>query len=302
MVSPAPLRALSAFEATARHTSMARAAQELGISSSAVSQQIKWLEGYLRRQLFHRSKRPMVLSEAGDRLFHSITGAFADIDNAMQRLGPSSVHGSLAVRASPSLTAKWLIHRIKQWREEFPSVELRLEAVNDFIEFDWSGFDLDIRAGTGNWPGHFCYPLMDETILPLCSPGYLANGPVAAAELTDHSLIYSEKSPFSWAQWFELNGIRPDREPKALRLDRSFLSLEAAKNGLGIALESTFLAADEIASGQLVPAVRGGVPLPIQQHWLVCPHQRLRVPKNRQFIEWLWQALPAQWRTAKPDI
>lgn len=300
MVSPVSLRALSAFEATARHTSVARAANEMGISSSAVSQQISWLESHLKRQLFERSKRPMVLSEYGERLYDAVTGPLSDIDNALNRLEPASVHSTLSIRTSPSLTANWLIRNIGAYRRLFPHVELRFEAINEDVGFDWSGFDLDIRSGYGNWPGLFSYPLLDEEIIPLCSPRYLEEQSIDLNDLSGHTLIHTEKSPISWTQWFQQNEIRPEREPYALRLDRSFLSIDAAKHGLGIALESTFLAATEIRSGELVPAFGDLRPIRIQQHWLVCPHQRLRIPKNEGFIIWLWQTLPEQWRTTAP--
>ncbi len=302
MVSPVPLRALSAFEATARHSSMARAAQELGVSSSAVSQQIKWLENYLQRQLFQRSKRPMVLSEAGDRLFNQIFGAFNEIDNALHRMEPAPSHSALAIRTPPSLTAKWLIYQIKDYRRLHPDIELRVDAVNEFLEFDWSGFDLDIRSGTGTWPSLFSYPLMEETITPLCSPDYQKNGPIALSDITGKTLISSEKSPFSWNHWFQKNSFRPDQEPESLRFDRSFLSIEAAKQGMGIALESTFLAHQEIATGKLIPAIAESQPLQIRQHWIVCPYQRLRSTKVRNFISWLWDTLPNVGRSVKPDI
>jgi len=302
MVSPAPLRALSAFEATARLSSVARAAQELGVSASAISQQIKWLERHLQRQLFQRSKRPMVLSEAGDRLFNAITGAFRDIDAALTRLEPTAAHRSLAIRTPPSLTAKWMIHQVADFRERFPGMELRLEATNEYIEFDWTGFDLDVRIGNGNWPGLYSYPLMTEEILPLCSPAYLKRGPLALGDLSEQTLIHSAKSPFTWSQWLHENNAALDREPDALRFDRSFLSIETAAQGQGVALESSFLAAREIGSGLLVPAVRNTQPLRIKQHWLVCPYQRLRSTKVRDFIHWLWGHLPNAWKTLPPEL
>ena len=302
MVSPSPLRALSAFEATARLSSVSRAAQELGVSASAISQHIKWLEGYTQRQLFQRDRRPMALSEVGYRLFSSITGAFSEIDNALNRLEPTSGHRTLSIRTSPSLTAKWLIHQVKPFREQFPEIELRMDAVKEHSDFDWSGFDVDIRSGTDNWPGLFSYPVMDEEVMPMCSPEYLNGSSIKPEDISDHTVIYSEKSPFTWSHWFQKNQVLMKSEPEALRLDRSFLSIEAATQGLGITLESTFLAARELEAGLLVPAIANTKSLNIKQHWIVCPYQRLRSPKVRTFIFWLWEQLPKKWKTAAPDI
>ena len=279
MATVIPLRALAAFEATARHSSMARASSELGVSASAISQQVKWLENHVQRQLFLRSKRPMVLSEAGERLFDSITGPFAELSGALDRLEPSQSRQRLSLRTPPSFTSKWLLGVLGDYRRLKPDLELRIEATNEYINFDWSEFDLDIRIGKGDWPGLYAQPLLEEEFMPLCTPSMrqvISDNPQT---LLQQTLIHSEKAPVSWSMWMRENDMLPDRSLNALRFDRSMLSIEAATKGYGVAMESGFLARQELEQGVLVPALTNTIPISHRQHWIICPYQRLRYRK-----------------------
>jgi LysR family transcriptional regulator, glycine cleavage system transcriptional activator len=270
-----PVRAIWVFHAAARAGSVSRAAEELGVTPSAVTQQIQALEVQLGVTLLTKAGRRVVLTEAGERYFATSTIR-----------GYRSVT-SLTVRATPTLSNKWLLPRLSAFLDRHPELEIRLDGTNEPTDFNRELVDLEIRHGDGRWPGLFVEALVEETFVPACAPALAAAGSLGAADLTRFRLIHSVKSQAQWPAWFKLAGIQPAERWRRVLFDRSHMAIDAAAGGMGIALESSMMMERELQSGQLVCPVLGPPPVHIVTQWIVCPRDHLRQKKVRLFLEWL---------------
>jgi LysR family transcriptional regulator, glycine cleavage system transcriptional activator len=282
-----PFRAISMFHAAVRAGSVSRAAQELGVTPSAVSQQIHSLELFLGTALLVKVGRQIKLTEAGERYYDMISGGVEQIVEATHRLRGYRAVTVLTIRAAPSLSSKWLLPRLGSFIAKHPQFEVRIDGTNEPTNFDREDIDIDLRHGEGRWPGLFVEGLAEERFFPVCSPDYAAAGSVMPADLTNHRLIHSVKSMVQWTHWFAALGIVPDRRWHRVLFDRSHMVVDAAVDGLGIALESNLLMWQELRQGRLVCPVAEPPPITAVTQWIVCPHNRLRLSKVRAFIEWL---------------
>ncbi|MFC7398988.1 LysR substrate-binding domain-containing protein [Chelatococcus sp. GCM10030263] len=282
-----PLRAISAFYAAARSGSISRAAQDLGVTPSAVSQQIHFLESYLGTSLLAKSGRGIALTEAGGRYFELIADQLDGIEDATQRLrGYSSVQ-VLTVRVAPTTATKWLLPFLQEFLDAHPSLEVRIDATNEPTDFLREGVDVEIRHGEGRWQGLFVEPLTEENVVPLCSPRLAAPGSLQAADLVNFRLIHSVKTLVQWGPWLRMAGVEPDLRWKRVLFDRSHMSIDAAAAGMGIALESNLTTWRERRDGLLICPIASPPRCTIVSQWIVCPHDNLRRGKVRSFIDWV---------------
>lgn len=207
---------------------------------------------------------------------------------------------ALNVRATPTLSNKWLLPRLGSLIDLHPDMEVRLDGTNEPTDFDRELVDVEIRHGDGRWPGVFVEGLAEETFWPVCAPGYASPASLDALDLADHRLIHSVKSQAQWTRWFALAGVEPPRRWRKVLFDRSHMAIDAAAGGLGIALESTLMIERELASGALICPVREAPEIRLVTQWVVCPRDNLRKRKVRLFLDWLhrerdaWQALQAK--------
>ncbi len=284
-----PLRALLAFETTARHLSVGRAAEELNLSSSAVSHQLRIIEDFLGVRLFHRTTRTMRLTDAGFSYFKLVFGGFDRIAAATQDIVDAGFTDVLTIKCPPSLVPGWLIPRLESFQAAHPDIDLRLQAPSEPVNRVDSLVDMELRYGEGEKAGFLVEPFLDEAIVPLANPQIarrLRKKSVAEA-LSSTPLIHSERSPLNWTAWLRLHKIHGVNVSRGLRFDRGFLSTQAARAGLGIALESTVFAAHDIESGNLVQLFRE---LPAERrmaHFMVIPLANAELPKVLKFKEWL---------------
>ncbi len=286
-----PFRAITAFHAAARTGSMQQAAESLGVTPSAVSQQIQIIEAHIGVRLFSRKGRKSVLTEAGERYFELIRDEIERITIATERMRGMNSYTALNVRIAPTFATKWVLPRLSDFLTQHPDIELRLDATNDPPDFSRENIDLEIRHGAGPWRGLHVECLASEPMEVLCAPSYAAEGALTIEELDQHRLIHSVKNVVQWGDWFEAQGHTPNQELQRVLFDRAHMSIDLAANGLGLALESRLTASAEIASGRLVPAVRGAVPVHQRSLWMVCPHTHLNRRKVRRFCEWLKSTL-----------
>ncbi len=282
-----PLRAIAVFHAVARNGSLTKAAAELFVTTSAVSQQIQNLEEHLGTTLLTKSGRGIVLTEAGERYFEMIAGEVDRISEATQRIRGLRSRSVLTVRASPTLASKWLLPRLQGFLDANPNIELRLNGTTEPTDFSRESVDVEIRHGEGRWPGVFVEGLAEESFLPVCSPAYAAEASMAAADARQHRLIHSIKSQVQWQQWFARAGARPAEEMQRVLFDRSHMSIDAAVDGLGLALESTLMMWRELCRGTLVCPVVDPPRILLTTQWIVCPFDYLEKPKVRLFLDWL---------------
>ncbi len=287
MASIPPLTTLLAFEATARRRSFALAAGELNLTPSAVSHQIARLESFLGVKLFDRSGQRVSLSEAGAAYLRRVGGALGSIAAATDDVR-QGVRNSLYVHASPSFASLWLMPRLAAFAQAYPQISLFLSASPSHSDFALGQADLDVRYGVPNWPDLVVRPLFDEQILPLASPELLRRHRVRApADVQHMPLIQSTVSVVQWKDWLSAQGLSDAPEHFPLRFDRAQLTLDAAVQGLGVALESTTIASSHIAAGRLVALFDAQRALIIQGHYLVYPARHARRAEVGSFVQWL---------------
>lgn len=282
-----PVRAIWVFHAAARAGSISRAAEEIGVTPSAVSQQVQALEVQLGLSLMHKSGRRVVLTEAGELYFASISDEIKRIEDATALIRGYRSTTTLTIRATPTVSNKWLLPRLSSFIDRHPNIELRLDGTNEPTDFSLAKVDLEIRHGDGRWPGLFVEGMDEERFMPACSPTFAAAGSLDPIDLVDRRLIHSVKSQAQWSRWFELAGVRTETRWKRLLFDRSHMAIDAAVAGMGIALESVMMMERELSDGRLVCPVRTLPALTITTQWIVCPRDHLRFSKVQLFLDWL---------------
>ncbi|MDT8327010.1 MAG: LysR substrate-binding domain-containing protein [Roseovarius sp.] len=285
------LKATEYFEAVARLGTVTKAAQELGVSPSAVSQQLAALETQFGVRLFRREKRRLILTLDGDRLFQTTTQAFAALRNASSAIGRQRDMRSLTIRVSPSFGVRWLGPRIATFAEQNPDWNIRIDATPDFSAFDTEAVDLDLRYGIGNWAGLTVDPVINDLSMPMCSPEYLArlrglsDDPIE--QLKHARLIDSVKTLYRWDIWLAANRIDLPDIAYPFRFDRSSMSIEMAKQGGGIALDSAVLCRGELERKELVPFAPAFPVIDFTGYWVVCPPRHMNRRIVKRFAEWV---------------
>jgi LysR family glycine cleavage system transcriptional activator len=286
-VTQIPIRSIWVFHVVARNRSVSRAADELGVTPSAVTQQIQTLETQLGVSLLTKVGRGVVLTEAGERYFESIDGSAEQIAEATNSIRGYRSVTTLTIRATPTLSNKWLLPRLGRFLGEHPDLEVRLDGTNEPTDFNREAVDLEIRHGDGKWPGLFVEGLVEEDFIPVCAASLAAAGSLAPVDVLNHRLIHSVKSQAQWTRWLALANVEPKERWRRVLFDRSHMAIDAAVGGLGIALESTLMMQRELAEGRLVAPVRGAPEVRLVTQWIVCPRDHLRHKKVRTFLDWL---------------
>ncbi|MDO9133949.1 LysR substrate-binding domain-containing protein [Hydrogenophaga sp.] len=248
-----PLARLRTFEAAARLQSFALAALELHLTASAISHQIRDLERHFGRALFERRHRQVQTTLEGRRLFESLGRLFDALEATCAEVQLPTHDEVLAVHCAPSLALKWLGPRLPSFVAQHPAINIRLTTGADPVDLGVVR-DLDVVLSYGaarHKPGLDVVSLGDERIAPLVSPGLLVPREPASRAIQRLTLIDSQLSPVGWAEWFQLNGLPLPLRPRP-SFDRAAMAISAAADGMGVALESTRLAAREIERGELV--------------------------------------------------
>lgn len=283
-----PLNALRVFEAAARNRSFVAASDELAVTASAVSHQIKALEEYLGLPLFSRSKRKVELTSAGEQYLGMVKQALDEIEIATQRLTSSLGNNLVQISVAPNFLTRWLMPHMSRFQELYPDIELQISASTGLIDFSRSNTDIAIYYGNGEWDDIEAHFLSKVMLVPVCSPRLMSgkNPLKTPADLRHQTLIYVSKRQWEWEDWLEQAGC-PGLVPKgALRLSSSQLATAAAQEDLGVALADSTLTSREIASGRLV------VPFDIQldthrAFYLVYRKHRPLTTGMRAFKEWM---------------
>jgi LysR family glycine cleavage system transcriptional activator len=284
------LKSIQAFEAAARLSSFALAAEELFVTPSAISHQIKLLEEQLDLRLFHRVHRAAILTDSGRRYAEEITAAFARIEHATREIGRVEKSDILTIHCTPSFATQWLMPRLARFSAMHPDIDVRLNASSSAVDLVGEAVDVDIRYGARKLQpaGTLVLELPSETVVPLCSPA-LAYGdhPIRkAADLQHHTLIHSEGCLVGWRDWMRLHRKVPLDITRGPRFDRSFMSISAAVDGLGVCLDSMLLVQRELETGRLV-APLGTQGLSVHGYTMNLLKSRADLPKLRSFHDWL---------------
>jgi len=289
MANLPPTTNLQAFESVARRRSFVLAANELHLTASAVSHQVAKLEQYLGMRLFERSAHGVRLSTAGEQYLTRISGALLAITSASEDLR-QGVSNSLYVHSAPSIASLWLMPRIRAFATAYPEISLNLSAAHTPSDFALGQADIDIRYGIPQWPDLVVEPLFEERVVPLASPAFIKEHRLRRPEqLLGVPLIQSNVSVVQWSNWFaEFTNLRaPDRF--AVRFDRAQMSLDAATQGLGVALESTTTANLHLADRKLRPIFPIEMAIKVKAHFAVYPPRHSKRKPVEAFLTWLHQ-------------
>ena len=291
MMKDINLNAMNYFEAVARLGGISKAAEELGVSPSAVSQQIRQFEQQFGVLLFRREKRRLSLTSDGERLFQTTSQAFRMMRDVRQAIQRQREARHFILRVSPSFAVRWLAPRLKEFLDLTPNWQVRIDAAPDFSDFETEVVDLDLRYGEGGWSGLHQEAVMHDVVFPMCSPAYLeqlrARSDDPIGQLRHAQLIDSVKTHYRWDFWLARHGVMGERMVYPLRLDRSSMALQLATDGAGVVLESTTLALPELESGALVPLSTAFEAIRFPAYWLVCPARHTNRRIVRIFSDWI---------------
>lgn len=284
-----PFAALRAFEALARRKTLQAAADELYVSSSAVSHQVKSLETFLSAKLFVRSSTGLELTPIGEQFLVGLGDALDRIEATTLGVLHNRRKGGLTVHLYQSLAQLWLIPQLGDFLSSNPDISVKMVTGVDEIDLSGTDIDLSIRYARSKPSGsHVVEKLIDEVIVPVCSPEYLRNyGPIdSAAALLNHRLIGSSYEPDEWNTWLNAAGIDIPSIETRLTFDKRSLLLQAASDGLGVAMNRRPYGDLMIKQGILVApvphAVRTGY-----SYYLVAPQRSSILPHVKQFKAWL---------------
>jgi LysR family glycine cleavage system transcriptional activator len=287
-----PLKAVRYFESAARHLSFSKAAEELNVTHSAISHQIKALEIWVGQPLFDRGGRALRLTESGRQFLPPVRAAFQQLAEAAADLRQSCQGGPLTVSVLPSLASVWLVPRLYDFRTRHPEIEVRISATDRVEQIGQGGIDIAVRYGRGRWAGVEAELLLQDDLFPICSP-VLMNGDPPIREprdLTHFNLLSDstwEAAHFDfWRQWLEHAGVSGMEMKAGFSFNYSNLLIRAAVDGLGIALGNTMLAGDDLKAGRLVKPFDISVPLDTG-YYVVYVRDALKRPKIRAFRDWL---------------
>lgn len=246
---------LRAFEAAARLQSFTLAAHELHLTPSAISHQVRELEEVFGRALFVRSHRRVDATAEGRRLFESLSRVFDALEASCAEVHLAPSGQVLSVYCAPSFAAKWLGPRLPAFMAHHPGITIRMSSGAEPLDLTQAR-EIDVAITYGHAlqrPGVEVTPLGKERIVPLCSPNLRDRKKTWRQQIADFTLIESPLNQVTWRDWFALNGIALPQRPRQ-SFDRGALSISAAVDGLGVALETTRFAERELARGDLIQA------------------------------------------------
>lgn len=277
-----PLNALRAFEAAARHLNLTRAAQELCVTQTAVSQQIHKLEAHVGKALFRRLPRGLALTDEGQALWPVLSDCFARISQQLQMVSDHRPREVLTVGVVSTFATGWLIPRLEQFQQLHPYIDLRLMTHNNRVDLAGEGLDAAVRFGDGAWHGLQAERLLTSPQTPMCSPA-LAALLHQPADLYGQTLLRSYR-PQEWERWFAACQLPPPRANGAM-FDSSLAIAEAAAQGAGIALLPANMFDHLLRQGRLVRPWANEVTL--GAYWLTQAKARPASAALQAFRRWL---------------
>jgi LysR family glycine cleavage system transcriptional activator len=284
------LNGLRAFEAAARHLSFTNAADELNVTQTAISHQIKRLEDELGIKLFIRQNRSLALTPQGRDYLPGVRAAFNDLRLATDRLKRRGNDHVLTISTLASMASKWLLPRISAFQELHPDIDVRITTSTSIVDFKSGDVDAAIRYGRGQWPGLRADWLTADHLFPVCSPALLKGSkPLRKPEdLARYTLLHSSGGyDDDWRLWLTAAGLPADISKHAgLSFDMIFMTLQAAIDGLGVAIGRTTYVEGDLAKGRLVMPF--DIRLPADAgFYLVSPEASADTPKLKAFRDWL---------------
>ncbi|MGH1353594.1 MAG: LysR substrate-binding domain-containing protein [Thalassovita sp.] len=280
--SVSSLRSLEAIE---RLGTAIAAADELALTHSAVSRQLKVLEDQLGVQMFVREGKKLSLTPAGTTYARSVRNYLQDLSQASLQLKASGSKSTLTLATLPGFAVYWLAPKLKTFQSQSPGL-----FVNQFtrlkpMDVSFQECDAAIHYGTQDWPGVHYLELAQDRVIPACAPDLFDAKIPAPAELQVAPLLHIESRPGAWETWFQTHGVVPDRVRGAL-FDQFCMSANAARHCQGVALLPDFIAEQEFAAGSLTPAAHSYTETD-GKYYLVWPRSRPASASLKDLIEFL---------------
>ncbi|WP_068314520.1 LysR substrate-binding domain-containing protein [Polycladidibacter hongkongensis] len=283
------LNTLRTFEAAARHQSFLLAAEELNITPSAVSHQIRQLENTLTVKLFERSARQVSLSRKGDQYYTQVQQALQILSRATSSLAGPSRDRQIRMSVVPFFATRWLMPRIDRFQAAHSGWELAIQTSTQRSDFDREDLDLVIRRGGGTWRGLSSTLLLEEELIAVAAPS-IANGANNLTQLKTLPLLYNSQVPSEWREWFAALGQEFTPSGTRLELQNNSQILEACVTGIGVALIDRQLIGEELTQGRIQPvtplSVRG-----MRNYFLAYPKEHAKRPAVKLFQSWLQNEL-----------
>ncbi|MFF2323238.1 LysR substrate-binding domain-containing protein [Agrobacterium sp. NPDC058088] len=285
-----PLNGLRAFEASARHLSFTRAAIELCVTQAAVSQQVKGLEKRLGVALFQRLPRGLKITAEGEALLPTVTSSFDQMATTLDRIEAGQVRELLFLGVVGTFAVGWLLPRLAAFQKRHPFIDVRVSTNNNRVDMAAEGLDFAIRFGQGSWHGTDAFRLFEAPLSPLCTPK-LAETLKEPADLMDATLLRSYRAD-EWSTWFAAAGVSPAAQVNAgIVFDTSLGMMEAALQGLGVALAPPSMFSRHLASGAITQPFP--VTISLGSYWLTRLQSKPQTPAMQAFSEWLFETIGA---------
>ncbi|MDX1400711.1 MAG: LysR substrate-binding domain-containing protein [Kiloniellales bacterium] len=284
-----PLQWLRSFEAAARHMSFTLAAEELGITQSAVSQQVKSLETFLGQALFLRRPRSLALTEAGRSYLPTIREAFSILAEGTSAFVGPRPEKLVEIKSNPAFSVHWLAPRLGQFFDRYPDVQINLSTAMWDVDFTGGYGSIEIRFGRGEWGGDAGEKLSSIMLFPIASPE-LAEKINSPSDLADQTLFHISGGLHDWDYWFEAQGIPAVKGRTQHILNTYVMTFELARRGLGVAMAHSVLVEDLLQRGDLVRLFDGEV-LAREAYYLVGPRHGETSAAAGLFCSWLRETL-----------
>ncbi|WP_338808958.1 LysR substrate-binding domain-containing protein [Agrobacterium leguminum] len=285
-----PLNGLRAFEASARHLSFTRAAIELCVTQAAVSQQVKGLEKRLGVSLFQRLPRGLKITAEGEALLPTVTSSFDQMATTLDRIEAGQVRELLFLGVVGTFAVGWLLPRLKAFQKQHPFIDVRVSTNNNRVDMAAEGLDFAIRFGQGSWHGTDAFRLFEAPLSPLCTPK-LAETLKTPADLMESTLLRSYRAD-EWSNWFAAAGVTPAAQVNAgIVCDTSLGMMEAALQGLGVALAPPSMFSRHLASGAIIQPFP--VTISLGSYWLTRLQSKPPTPAMQAFSDWMFESIGA---------
>lgn len=282
--------ALIAFESAARHQSFTKAAQELSLTQGAVCRQIAALEAFLNVELFRRSRRGVLLTEAGQSYARRVAGQLDAVER--DTLAVMGQQGAMSIELAvvPTFGTQWLLPRLKDFQRLHPQITVNLTNRTRPFLFADTAFDAAVYFGDGDWPGTHAHLLMGENPMPVCSPALLnGQAQLSAEQIAQLPLLQQTTRPYAWRQWFNMQGLSTPRDMAGPRYELFSMLAQAAIHEMGVALIPPFLIRRELAEGRLVVALDQALTDDDRAYYLIVPERKSELAALNAFRDWLVQ-------------
>ncbi|MGE6793789.1 transcriptional regulator, LysR family [Pseudomonas guineae] len=280
--------ALIAFESAARHQSFTKAAEELSLTQGAVCRQIAGLETFLNIELFRRSRRGVVLTEAGQSYARRVAGQLDAVER--DTLAVMGQQGAMSIELAvvPTFGTQWLLPRLKDFQRLHPEITVNLTNRTRPFLFADTEFDAAVYFGDGDWSGTQAHLLMGENPMPVCSPVLLGEqAQLSIEQIATLPLLQQTTRPYAWRQWFSAQGVNTSRDMTGPRYELFSMLAQAAMHEMGVALIPPFLIRRELDEGRLVIAFDRPLGDNGRAYYLIVPERKVESAALAAFRDWL---------------